>query len=177
MADQNFSVDQFRRAFAGEQNGLLDAAMLKVSNCVRQLSGQQVWWRAASDQNSVANLIIHVCGNMTQWILSGVGGELDNRDRESEFAATSGLTQSELLERLESVIGRVRQVIEDTPTDQLLANRTVQGFEVTGMGAIVHSVTHFVGHTHQIIQLTRLQLGDAYRFAWSPDAGKTSLPI
>jgi actin-like ATPase involved in cell morphogenesis len=114
---------------------------------------------------------------MTQWILSGVGGELDNRDRESEFAATSGLTQSELLERLESVIGRVRQVIEDTPTDQLLANRTVQGFEVTGMGAIVHSVTHFVGHTHQIIQLTRLQLGDAYRFAWSPDAGKTSLPI
>lgn len=177
MADENLSVDQFRQAFVNEQNGLLDAAMVKLSNCIQQLSDQQLWWRPTADQNSVANLIIHVCGNMTQWIVCGVGGEQDKRDRESEFAATGGLGQSELIERLESVTGRVRQVIEDTPTGQLLAERTVQGFEVTGMGAIVHSVTHFVGHTHQIIQLTRLQLGHAYQFAWSPDAGESSLPI
>ena len=93
MADENLSVDQFRQAFVNEQNGLLDAAMVKLSNCVRQLSDQQLWWRPAAGQNSVANLIIHVCGNMTQWIVCGVGGEQDKRDRESEFAATGGLGQ------------------------------------------------------------------------------------
>jgi len=51
---------------------------------------------------------------------------------------------------------------------QLLEIRRIQGFNVTGLAAIFDSVPHFRGHTQEIIGMTRLQLGDAYKFAWTP---------
>lgn len=177
MDDESSSADQLRTAILNEQTHLLDAAMVKFRHCVYQLSYDQLWWRPASGLNSIANLMLHVCGNMTQWIICGVGGSEDTRDRQAEFDAVDGRTRDELWSMLEQCVNDVRNVIHAAKPENLLTIRDVQGFDVTGLGAIVHSVTHFVGHTHQVIQLTRLQLGENYVFEWSPDGGHKTLPI
>ncbi|MFK7817799.1 MAG: DUF1572 family protein [Planctomycetaceae bacterium] len=166
-----------KESIIDEQIHLLQAAMVKLTNCVQQLSDDQIWWRPVNDLNSVGNLILHVCGNLRQWVISGVGGEPDRRQREAEFSATGGQTSEALCQQLTDTLAAVASVLRVTTIEQLLSKRTIQGFEVTGHGAIVHSVSHFVGHTHQIIQLTRLQLGSDYAFAWSPESPTTDLPI
>ncbi len=177
MDDAVSSHSDLHQAVLDEQINLLRAAMKKFRHCVAQLSDEQLWWRAAPGQNSVGNLIQHVCGNLTQWITCGMGGASDNRDRDAEFAADGGKTSAELSALLDGTIETVSDVIRGLSAQDLLAKRTIQGFPVSGLGAVIHSVTHFVGHTHQVIQLTRLQLGERYRFEWSPGTTDTSLPI
>ena len=175
--DDDSSSSRLHQAFLHEQVHLLDAAMKKFRHCVFQLSDDQLWWRPGDGQNSIGNLVLHVCGNMTQWIVCGVGGKENHRDRESEFAADGDRTRDDLWAHLESTLEEVRQVIAAVSLKELFRERVIQGFPVSGLNALSHSVTHFVGHTHQVIQLTRLQLGDAYQFEWSPAAGEKSLPI
>ena len=177
MDDEPPSAGRLRTSIIEEQVHLLDAAMVKLRNCLSQLSDDQLWWRPAAEQNSIANLILHVCGNMTQWIICGVGGAEDQRNRDSEFEATGGVGGSDLVEKLDETLGNVTEIVRAISEESLLAERMIQGFTVTGLGAIVHSVSHFVGHTHQIIQLTRLQLGTDYQFAWSPETRDDQLPI
>lgn len=177
MADEPPSPEQLKGAILVEQIDLLDAALSKIVHCLQQLSDEQLWWRPGPDQNSVGNLILHICGNLDQWVVCGVGGADDQRDREAEFAAVDGPLHDELSSILSATRGAVRSAIREVSLSQLVSVRQIQGFDVTGLGAIVHSVTHFVGHTHQIIQLTRWQLGQRYEFDWSPDRGTESLPI
>lgn len=169
---------ELRNAIVEQQLHLIDAAARKFFHCLDQLSDAQVWWRPANSLNSVANLVLHVCGNLTQWILIDTHGTADNRDRDAEFAAVGGHTKEDLRESLDGTLDEVRLAIGSVSAEQLLLPRVIQGFNVTRLGAIVHSVTHFVGHTHQAIQVTRLQLGKTYRFEWSPDGGdRSKLPI
>lgn len=177
MGDVHPSSDPLRTAVLNEQIHLLDAAMVKFRHCAFQLSDEQIWWRPGDGLNSVANLMLHVCGNMTQWIICGVGGQEDRRDRQAEFDAESGQTRDELWKQMQTCVADVKAEIQCVTPENLLTERTIQRFDVTGLGAIVHSVAHFVGHTHQVIQLTRLQLGQQYVFEWSPGGGETTLPI
>lgn len=177
MADPKPESGDLRSAIIHEQLHLLDAAITKWRHCTSQLSDEQLWWRPQPGHNSIANLMLHVSGNLRQWIICGVGGESDQRDRAAEFSATGGVSATELWAVLDETLDEVRAVLEAATNDSLLSLRTIQGFQVTGLGAIVHSVSHFVGHTHQTILLTRLQLGEAYRFEWSPDRSDEDVPI
>ena len=69
---------------------------------------------------------------------------------------------------LEAVVGEARRVLSVVDARRLAEPRRIQGFDVTGVAAIFDSVPHFRGHTQEIVHMTRLQLGDAYRFAWTP---------
>ncbi len=73
-----------------------------------------------------------------------------------------------MLLRLDAVVGEAVGVLRRLTAGQLLAERRIQGFDVTGLGAIFDSISHFRGHTQEIVHLTRMQLGDAYQFAWTP---------
>lgn len=157
-------VDATRLAFAEE----LTDAQSKIQHCVAQLSEAQIWWRPDTRMNSVANLVLHLCGNLRQWILAGVGGAEDVRDRPAEFAARASGSADDLLCLLENTIAEARDVIEHVPVAELVRKRRIQGFEVSGVQAILHSVTHFRGHTQEIVHLTRTQLGDVYQFAFVP---------
>ncbi|MCC6581672.1 MAG: hypothetical protein IT440_14665, partial [Phycisphaeraceae bacterium] len=48
--------------------------------------------------------------------------------------------------------------------DTLLRTRFVQVSDVTGMGAVFHSVAHLEGHAQELIYACRLLLGEDYRF-------------
>ena len=146
----------------------LTEALGKIKHCAEQLDEAQIWLRPQGLLNSVGNLLLHLDGNLTQWIVCGIGGAEDRRDRPAEFAAAGQVLKHDLIERLEAAVAQARAALDRLSSDELLRVRRIQGFEVTGLAAIFHSIPHFRGHTQEIIHLTRSMLGDKYRIQWQP---------
>jgi len=139
-----------------------------LQHCVSQLSEDQVWHRPTSHQNAIGNLLLHLQGNLQQWIVCGLSGQTDNRHRPTEFSITRGLNSSELMQSLQSCVQRANNLLGSLSEDDLLRTRRIQGFEMQGLAALQHAVSHFRGHTQEIIGRTRLLLDDTYQFAWVP---------
>lgn len=169
--------DRLARLFLEESAEILDQASIKIRHCLGQLTTEQIGWRPYPDGNSIGNLILHICGNLRQWTLAGVGGQSDTRDRSNEFAYRDGFAANSLAQLLESTVSEAQSLIDRLTSSQLIERRTIQGFDVTVLQAIHHTTTHFVGHTHQIIYITRMILGDKYQMHWSPDDDRGKLPI
>ena len=94
----------------------------RIIDCVGRLSNDQLWARGSANENSIGNLVLHLCGNVHQRIVSGVGGETDVRDRDSEFAARGGLDGRELQRRLETTIKKATEVIRTCTNQPTLRN-------------------------------------------------------
>jgi len=146
----------------------LDSARKRIEHCLHQLRDEQIWHRPQPGLNSIGNLILHLCGNLRQWIASGVGGAADNRNRPAEFAERGPIPKAELLAWLAAATTDSTRVLANITASQLADVRRVQAFDVTGAAAIFDSIPHFRGHTQEIVHMTREQLGEAYRFAWTP---------
>jgi hypothetical protein len=155
----------------------LECALARIKHCFGQLNDEQVWRRPQPSLNSVGNLILHLCGNVRQWIVAGVGGAPDHRDRPGEFAERGPIPKDDLMARLEAMVVDAKCVLLGVDGRQLSDVRRIQGFEVTGVAAIFDSVPHFRGHTQEIVHMTRLLLGDAYRFAWTPTTPEEGAPV
>jgi uncharacterized damage-inducible protein DinB len=128
----------------------------RIESCLGKLSAEQIWARGSEHENAIGNLVLHLCGNVRQWIISGVGGTPDIRHRDEEFAVRSGAAGSELTERLRATINEAVAVLEGVTAERLIAPLVIQGYQVTGLGAIYHVVEHFSGHTGQIIFATKM---------------------
>jgi hypothetical protein len=163
MADKSLA-DALGRELGAE----LSDALERIRHCLEQLSEEQVWWREAEDRNSIGNLLLHLAGNVRQWIIAGLGGTPDERDRPAEFAERRHVSKVDLWAGLGSTVAQARAVLCARSAEDWLRVRRVQGFEVTGLGAAISSVAHFRGHTQEIVHLTRTLLGERYRFAWVP---------
>ncbi len=168
---------QFVQEFKTETLNLLDQSMIKIRNCFRQLPQDAVWWRPTDNDNSIGNLILHSCGNLRQWGINGILEQTDNRQRAEEFSNDVDVSKDALLNLCDVTINACRDTITQLTDTDLLSTRRIQGFEVTILTAILHTTTHFAGHTHQIVLLTRLQLGERYEFAWIPGAEDNNLPL
>ena len=128
----------------------------RIEKCLAELSEDDVWRRPNDASNSVGNLMLHLCGNITQYILSSLDEKEDRRDRDAEFEATEGFTRSELLERFTKVIGESIRVLENICGENLMRERSVQGFRLTGIGIAIHVIEHLSYHTGQIAFWTKL---------------------
>ena len=135
----------------------------RIGECLDRLSSEQIWLRGSENENAVGNLVLHLCGNVRQWIGFGVGGKPDVRVRDREFAARGDIQPAELRERLESVVAEAASIIESLPPDRLTQKVVIQGFELTLLEAIYHVVEHFALHMGQITfatkQITHRDLG------------------
>jgi uncharacterized damage-inducible protein DinB len=132
----------------------------RIEDCVGRLNYEQIWTRNSENENAVGNLVLHLCGNARQWIVSGVGGKPDVRDRNSEFAAAGGMQPAELIRHLKATVGEAAEVIRNVPPERLSEKETIQKlYDVTMMEAIYHVVEHFAQHTGQIIFATKMLTG------------------
>lgn len=147
----------------------------KLRCAVEALPPEALWWRPHALSNSVGNLLLHLAGNIRQWIVSGVGGAPSSRNRAEEFAATDGPPAMELLADLERALSEVDQVLSTLTADRLLDRRVIQGRDVPVLEAILHVVEHFSHHLGQIILLTKLHAPGAVQFY--EDAGGLAHPI
>ena len=154
----------------------LDSALLRIKHCLGQLNDEQVWRRSQASLNSIGNLILHLCGNLRQWVVAGLGGAPDERNRPAEFAERGSVPKEELVRSLEAVVEEAKRVLAGVDARLLAEPRRIQGFDVTGAAAIFDSVPHFRGHTQEIVHMTRLQLCDAYKFAWTPTTPEQGAP-
>ncbi|MBX9626662.1 MAG: DUF1572 domain-containing protein [Gemmataceae bacterium] len=143
----------------------LEAALGRVRHCVDQLTDGQVWHRPRADQNAVGNLLLHLAGNVRYFVVHGVGGAPDVRDRPAEFAARGPTPKAELMDRLAGTVAEATAVLRAASPSELARVRFVHSADITGYLAAVRSVAHFRGHTQEIIHMTRTTLGDGYRFA------------
>lgn len=174
-ANQNVppSVHQ---AFVHESCGTLQSAVNKIRHCVDQLTDADVAWRPHESHNSIQNIILHLCGNVRQWIIHGITGTPDQRNRPLEFSDRKPRKKSNLLELLDETVAQAVRAISPLTPQQLLEPRRIQGFDTYVLAAIWDSVSHFVGHTHQIVYITRQIIGDAYRFQFVPASAEQGAP-
>jgi hypothetical protein len=162
--------------YLAEARRRLAACHAQIRHCLAQLDDAQVWWRPLPEMNSIANLVLHLCGNLRQWIIAGVVGAMDNRQRPQEFAERSPILRDELLQRLDAVVREAHAVLAGTADPRLLESRRIQGFDETVLSAIFASLVHLGGHTQEIVHLTRWMLGSAYQFAWIPMTEEQGAP-
>src|ERR1043165_976568 len=128
----------------------------KIERCVTLLADEQIWWRANSASNSIGNLLLHLSGNVRQWIVVGLGGAVDERDRDTEFAQRDVIPRAVLLTRLRDTLHDADETLTNVDEGQLLDRFRIQGIEVTALAAIMHVVEHFSMHTGQIILLAKM---------------------
>jgi Protein of unknown function (DUF1572) len=133
----------------------LDVMAKDIRACVGRLTEEQVWERHGPHENAVGNLVLHLCGNMRQWVMHGVGGAADVRVRDAEFSADGGLTGTALIEVFEKTVGEARGVISSLPAERLAERTTPQGRNVAVLEAIYQVVGHVQQHVGQIILLTK----------------------
>lgn len=151
-------------------------ALTRIEHCVDQLSAEQVWHRAADDRNSIGNLLLHLAGNVRQWIICNLSGVPDDRDRPAEFAQRDALPVEQVRAKLLATVAEAKGVLERLSDADWLRPLRIQRFDTTGFGAALHAVSHFRGHTQEIIHQTRDLLGERYRFAWVPRTPEEGAP-
>jgi uncharacterized damage-inducible protein DinB len=138
---------------------LRDDYLPKLLHCVEQLSDDDLWWRPNEVSNSIGNLILHLCGNLRQWIVASIGGEEFTRDRDSEFAARGPVPKTELTANLKKTLADVDRVLEGLESRRLLERLTIQKYEVSTLQAVYHVVEHFGYHLGQILYIYKLRTG------------------
>jgi uncharacterized damage-inducible protein DinB len=143
---------------------LRDDYLPKLLYCVEQLSDEDLWWRPNEVSNSIGNLILHLCGNLRQWIVSSISGAEFKRDRDGEFAARGPVSKEELTANLKQTLSEVDRVLESLEPGSLLARLKIQTYDVSTLQAVYHVVEHFGYHLGQILYIYKMRTGNDPRF-------------
>ena len=150
-------MSEIGEAFLKEARSLLlEDYLPKIERCVALLTDQQLWWRANPASNSIGNLLLHLSGNVRQWIVVGLGGAVDTRNRDAEFAQRDMIPREELVGRLRETLREADQTLAAFAAQRLLDRFKIQGLDVVALAAIFHVVEHFSMHTGQIILLAKM---------------------
>jgi hypothetical protein len=128
----------------------------RLNECVAPLTTEQVWWRPNPASNSIGNLILHLNGNVGQWLIASFNKDADRRNRPAEFAAKDGATAAELLAKLGATLDAAATVLDRLMVEDLLARYEIQGYHLHGLDAVYQVVEHFGLHYGQIVYITKL---------------------
>lgn len=161
-------------AMIGEvKRRLLRESVTRIKKCLDQLEDNEIWHRPNNNTVSVGNLILHLCGNVQQWVLSGMGGMPDHRNRQNEFDALGPIPRQQLLENLDKLVEEVNGYLDTVSFDQLLAKYKVQGFEESGIAILIHVVEHFSYHVGQITYFVKTRKDIDLQYYAGVDLNKT----
>jgi len=134
---------------------LYDESLPRIRKCLAQMSVEEIWARPNEQTVSAGNLVLHLAGNVRQYLIATLGGVPDLRERQAEFDATGPMPTAELLERLERTMTEAAGVLDRIDGERLLDTHRVQGFVETGLSILVHVVEHFSYHTGQIAYIVK----------------------
>jgi len=135
---------------------VFDESYHRIFRCLNLISDEQLWRQVNPEIPAIGSLILHLCGNARQWILSGIGGKPDNRARDLEFLIHTNIKKTELVFLMENLRVNLNQVLVEMPGHKLDEIYTIQGFQESGFSVIIHVIEHFSYHTGQISTLTKL---------------------
>jgi hypothetical protein len=155
MADNQSDISSLFLEFS--RHKLLDHYWARMRKCVESLTEEQVWWRPNEASNSIGNLMLHLNGNVRQWLVASFNRQKDHRDRPAEFSERGGISAAALVERLGATMDEARAVLARLTPDDLVARYDVQGYhDITGLENVYQVVEHFGMHYGQIVYITKL---------------------
>jgi len=157
---------------AQAEHVLREVYLPRIISCLQQLSLEQIWWRPNEASNSVGNLVLHLTGNVRQWIISGLGGAPDVRQRDREFSERGPLPRRVLVSRLRRTVEEACRVLGRLSPEDLARVHTIQKFRATGRDATFHVAEHFSHHAGQIMLLTKMLTGNDLKFTRLPGEKK-----
>ncbi len=149
---------------------LREVHLPRLSRALETLPRADLWWQPHAGAIAVGTILRHLEGNVRQWILSGIGGADDRRDRAGEFAGSERPEGTALLERLAQTVNEASALIAGLGEAELLASYSIQGAKTTGLQAIYHVVEHFSWHTGQAVWIAKARAGAAHGLAFYDDA-------
>ena len=137
-------------------------------NVINQLDDNQIWYCPSSKSNSIGIIIQHLTGNLNQWICDALGGYEYNRNRPLEFKEEQRIPKDKILKSFSELDRTIREIILKIQPEDLLASRRIQEYDVSIMGALLNTLTHFELHAGQISYIAKLQLNEKYQEQWKP---------
>lgn len=156
---------------------LLEEYWPRMRGCVESLSDDQVWWRPNEASNSIGNLLLHLNGNVRQWLVTSFTGVDDARDRPAEFAERAIVSTAALVRQLDATLQEASVVLARLTSSDLLRTLHIQGYDVSGLHAVYHVVEHFGMHYGQVLYVTKLLRAESLGFYRHLDAtGRASTP-
>ncbi|MGB5404107.1 MAG: DinB family protein [Robiginitalea sp.] len=133
----------------------ISESLEKIQGCLVELDEEAFWCEPNKNSNSPATLLRHLQGNISQYITSGLGGAEDQRDREAEFTGKDLRNRKDVEADFFEVARKAADLIRTLPETALVQRKRVQGFELSGLGIILHVVEHLSYHTGQLVYLTK----------------------
>jgi len=153
---------------AASERSLAKQYMPRIVECLQLLSDEEIWWRPNAASNSVGNMVLHLSGNIRQWIISGLGGSPDTRERDREFSEQGPVPRKELVALFRKTVRETCRALRRLTDESLTRRYEIQGYRVTGLETVYHVAEHFAYHAGQIIFITKQMRGK--------DLGFTRLP-
>ena len=141
---------------AFSRDKLLDQYWPRLRASVESLTGDQLWWRPNDASNSIGNLVLHLNGNVRQWLVASFNQQDDTRDRPAEFAGRDRIPAPALLDRLAATMDEAAAVLARLTPSDLTARYEIQGYHVSGLDAVYQVVEHFGLHYGQIVYITKM---------------------
>lgn len=135
---------------------VFDESYVRIFKCLTLLDEKQVWQKLSPTTPAIGNLILHLCGNARQWVLSGIGGQEDNRHRDLEFQSQNNIRKADLIFLLENMRVNLKQTLKEMPEEMIQQKMLIQGFQETGFSVLIHVIEHFSYHTGQITTMTKI---------------------
>jgi hypothetical protein len=139
---------------------LLEQYWPRLRGIVEPLTNEQLWWRPNEASNSIGNLLLHLNGNVRQWLVDSFNGQVDERNRPLEFSEREGISAADLLTRLGATLDEASKVLNRLTADELVAPMEIQGYHVTGLDAVYQVVEHFGLHYGQILYIVKMLTGE-----------------
>jgi hypothetical protein len=128
----------------------------RLRTCVESLTDEQIWWRPNPSSNSIGNLVLHLNGNMRQWLVDSFSHQEDHRNRPAEFAEKGPIPGATLIEKLGATVHAGLAILDRLTEADLLAPMEIQGYHVTGLTAVYQVIEHFGLHYGQIAWITKM---------------------
>ncbi len=145
---KNVLINQFRERVFNE-------SVPRLKRCLNELTDEEIWWRPNENSNAIGNLVLHLCGNARQWILSGLGGAPDMRERQTEFDQRAIIPKTDLLRLLDTLLAEINTLLNTLTTKELLRVRAVQIYHETGVSILIHVIEHFSYHVGQMTVIVK----------------------
>lgn len=140
--------EEFRRR-------MIEEGLSRIEKCFSLLTEDQIWHKENENSNSMGNIVLHLCGNITQYIHSGIGGKKDERQRVEEFKISSRVDSIKLLTKIQEVVQEANRIVSNLEPIVFSEDRKVQGFDENVTSIVVHVIEHYSYHIGQLTYFTK----------------------
>lgn len=168
-------TEPLHRALIDEvKRRIMHESVPRIKKCLSHLSTDEIWHRPNENVVSVGNLILHLQGNLRQWVLSSLGGHPDHRQRDDEFDRTKPVPATELGQQLDALMREMEVVLDRLTPADLVATYRVQGYDETGVAILMHVTEHFSYHTGQITYFVKTRQNVDMQYYGGQDLNQTA---